>query len=45
MSPNKVPKFVKKYLNLHDELLQAAKEYRGDVLSGAFPAAENAYDS
>lgn len=45
MTSNKVPKFVKKYLNLHDELLQAAKAYRTDVQGGTFPADEHSYES
>lgn len=38
-------KFVKRYLNLRDELLSAARDYREDVKTGVFPNAEQSFDS
>ena len=37
------PKFVKKYANLNEIILQALTEYRQDVEKGAFPAEEHCY--
>ena len=39
----KLPRFVKQYANLHDELLNAASAYREDVRNGAFPAPEHTF--
>ena len=36
-----VPKFVRQYADLRDVIWDAAKRYRSDVESGAFPAAEH----
>jgi 3-methyl-2-oxobutanoate hydroxymethyltransferase len=36
-----VPKFVRQYADLRDIIWDAAKRYRADVESGAFPAAEH----
>ncbi len=36
-----VPKFVRQYADLRDVIWEAAKRYRSDVESGAFPAAEH----
>ena len=38
-----VPKFVKVYRRLGDEVLEGFREFRREVEEGAFPAAENAY--
>ena len=35
------PRFVKKYANLHAEMARAFGEYKSDVESGSFPAAEH----
>ena len=35
------PRFVKKYANLHAEMGRAFAEYKSDVESGSFPAAEH----
>ncbi len=37
------PKFVKRYANLHAEMARAFAEYKADVESHAFPAAEHTY--
>ncbi|MDO8627451.1 MAG: 3-methyl-2-oxobutanoate hydroxymethyltransferase [Candidatus Diapherotrites archaeon] len=37
------PKFVKKYLNLHDEILGAVKKFKTDVEEKKFPAEENSF--
>lgn len=37
---NRSPSFSRAYLNLRDQLLQAAKTYRSDVISAKFPSAE-----
>ena len=42
--PGKPRKFVKQYLQLRTDLLEAAKSYRNEVASGEFPAAENSHD-
>jgi 3-methyl-2-oxobutanoate hydroxymethyltransferase len=40
----RIPKFVKQYARIGDTLLEAAKEFRDDVESGKYPAAEHEYD-
>ncbi|MGF7231429.1 3-methyl-2-oxobutanoate hydroxymethyltransferase [Arachidicoccus sp.] len=37
------PRFVRKYLNLHQMISNAAKQYIGDVKSGSFPNVEESY--
>ena len=37
------PKFVKKYTNLGDAIVQAVEAYRADVIAGRFPATEHAF--
>jgi 3-methyl-2-oxobutanoate hydroxymethyltransferase len=37
------PKFVKKYANLHDTMLEAFRQYKADCESQAFPAAEHTF--
>jgi 3-methyl-2-oxobutanoate hydroxymethyltransferase len=37
------PKFVKKYLNLKEEILKAFIEYRDEVKTGKFPSSEYTY--
>ncbi len=37
------PKFVKKYIDLSPMILQALKNYRDEVISGKFPAAEHTF--
>ena len=37
------PKFVKKYLKLSDDIVEAVKRYGNDVRDGKFPAAENTF--
>jgi 3-methyl-2-oxobutanoate hydroxymethyltransferase len=40
----RIPKFVKQYARIGDTLLEAAREFRDDVESGKYPAAEHEYD-
>lgn len=37
------PKFVKQYINLSPEILEAFKQYKEEVLSGKFPAQEHSF--
>ena len=37
--------FVKRYADLRETLLEAAENYRSDVVSGSFPTAEQSFDS
>lgn len=37
------PKFVKKYLDLSDEITRAVKQYKNDVVSKKFPKKENTF--
>lgn len=37
------PKFVRQYLNLHDEIADAVRRYSSDVKSGAFPGSDEQY--
>ncbi|GAC1531642.1 MAG: 3-methyl-2-oxobutanoate hydroxymethyltransferase [Marmoricola sp.] len=39
----RLPRFVKQYANLHDELSRAATAYREDVRRGTFPADEHTF--
>jgi 3-methyl-2-oxobutanoate hydroxymethyltransferase len=38
-----LPKFVKRYVHLHDTLMQAVQAYAADVLRGKFPDDEHSY--
>ena len=40
----RIPKFVKQYADLRKTLGDAAREYRGEVESGIYPAPEHSYD-
>ena len=37
------PKFVKRYAELHDQMVDGLRSYAGEVRSGAFPGAEHIY--
>jgi 3-methyl-2-oxobutanoate hydroxymethyltransferase len=37
------PRFLRKYNNLHDHMLQAFEAYKKDVQSGDFPNASESY--
>lgn len=37
------PRFVKQYLNLHDEILQALQTYQEEVRSGKYPGEEHSF--
>lgn len=42
-SPEFSPKFLKRYMNFHDDALTALKAYKADVESGEYPGAEHSY--
>jgi 3-methyl-2-oxobutanoate hydroxymethyltransferase len=42
-SSGKVAKFVKKYANLHDVIVDAFKEYKDEVVNSKFPTLEQTY--
>jgi 3-methyl-2-oxobutanoate hydroxymethyltransferase len=44
LSSGRVPKFVKKYADLHGELLRAAREYADEVRGGVFPGPEHSFE-
>ena len=35
------PKFVKRYMNLSEDIVKAVENYKEDIESGVFPAQEN----
>ena len=37
------PKFVKRYLNLSEDIEKAVKNYKNDIESGLFPSSENSF--
>lgn len=39
----RLPRFVKKYADLHDVMVRAAAEYAADVASGSFPGPEHTF--
>jgi 3-methyl-2-oxobutanoate hydroxymethyltransferase len=41
----KAPRFVKRYAELHDVMLDAARTYADEVASGVFPAPEHGFES
>ena len=41
----RTPRFVKKYADLHGELLRAAQTYADEVATGTFPGPEHGFDS
>ena len=43
LSGHTVPRFAKRYADLGDRVLQAFKDYKRDVDTGAFPAKEHGY--
>lgn len=43
LNTGKAPRFVKRYADLHQIMLDATKEYVDDVKNGAFPAAEQSF--
>lgn len=40
----RMPRFVKQYADLRGTLLEAARDYRSDVVSGTFPAPEHSFE-
>ncbi len=43
LSSNYVPRFVKKYADLHNEILGAVRNFRDEVREGQFPSPEHGY--
>ena len=43
LSGMKVPKFVKKYASVREEIERAAREFKDEVEAGSFPAKEHTY--
>ena len=41
----KAPRFVKRYADLHQVMLDAAQVFAGEVRDGVFPAPEHIFDS
>ena len=41
----KAPRFVKRYADLHDVMLDAARTYADEVASGVFPAPEHGFEN
>jgi 3-methyl-2-oxobutanoate hydroxymethyltransferase len=41
----RTPRFVKKYADVHGELLRAAQTYAGEVADGTFPGREHGFES
>lgn len=37
------PKFVKRYVNIHEQMVEALKQYKAEVASGAFPGPEHCF--
>lgn len=44
LNSGRVPRFVKRYADLAGTMAQAVREYRQDVVSGAFPAPEHLFE-
>ncbi|AXT84625.1 3-methyl-2-oxobutanoate hydroxymethyltransferase [Aeromicrobium sp. A1-2] len=45
ITTGRVPRFVKKYADLHSVMLDATRAYVADVKDGAFPADEHSFES
>jgi 3-methyl-2-oxobutanoate hydroxymethyltransferase len=43
LTPGRVPRFVRRYADLDDELFSAAHSYVSDVAEGRYPDAEHSY--
>lgn len=43
LNPGRMPRFVKKYADLHGVMSQAARDYVADVENGTFPAEEHSF--
>ncbi len=44
LTPGRAPKYVKRYAQLGDEIVRAAREFAREVSEGAYPEAEHSYD-
>ncbi|MET1038470.1 MAG: 3-methyl-2-oxobutanoate hydroxymethyltransferase [Aeromicrobium sp.] len=45
LNTGRAPRFVKRYADLHQVMLDATKEYVADVKGGSFPAPEHSFES
>lgn len=45
LTTGRLPRFVKKYADLHGVMLAAAREYASDVAAGTFPGPEHSFES
>lgn len=45
LTSGRIPKFVKKFANLREDLLQAARDYKLEVEAGTYPGAEHSYEA
>lgn len=43
ITPDFIPRFVKKYANLHEDIVGALKQYKAEVETGQFPDAEHSF--
>jgi 3-methyl-2-oxobutanoate hydroxymethyltransferase len=44
ITPGRLPRFVKRYASLGEQISSAARDFAAEVTSGAYPAAEHSYD-
>ncbi|MGB3413976.1 MAG: 3-methyl-2-oxobutanoate hydroxymethyltransferase [Microbacteriaceae bacterium] len=44
LTSGRIPKFVKKYAEMRETLLGAAKEYKSEVETGSYPGPEHSYE-
>jgi 3-methyl-2-oxobutanoate hydroxymethyltransferase len=44
ITPGRLPRFVKRYASLGEQISSAARDFAAEVASGAYPAAEHSYD-
>jgi 3-methyl-2-oxobutanoate hydroxymethyltransferase len=44
LSPEPIPKFVKKYANLRQIMTRSVEEFRDEVRGGVFPSVNHSYD-
>lgn len=44
LSPEPIPKFVKRYSNLREIVMKSTREFIDEVRSGVFPSQDNSYD-
>lgn len=44
LTTGRIPKFVKKFANIREDLLRAAREYKAEVEAGTYPGPEHSYE-